>query len=583
MKYRILPPSLLALALVSMLSGPALATRIDDPGVGVLAPPASTASSVPEAMATTIREQVERLGATQSLSLQTGSILREVIAGDVVHYTIAVRTGPGKYDQIRVHRVVRETRPGIPIRTPLNLFYQHGDIKDFTGMLLPGLYEPSMARDFGAATFLARNNVDVWGIDQDWTLVPETETDLSFMSTWGLGRAMNNLQLGVGLARALRLVTGSGGDPMLLAGYSSGGYVAAALLDRETQLPALLRQVKGYINVDIPLKPGDPGIRAALLADLANQDASIAGGQFGAFQPFRLMAQLASTAPDDASPIFAGFTNYQAIAYLTIAPGGTGWSAPIHYWAGNLAPDGIPTGPRLTTKANWLEFLEATIVWQPAAFFKEYDEFALAPLNGLASPFDDHLAAVRVPVLNIVPAGGLSGTTQNGMSVFGSTDVQEIFPTTGSAPETDIGHVDLFTWSGSQEMVWRPMLGWIVAHSGSRRPLAIGEFSAQGPMGEAADPAVVPAPTMELGIRRIAPNPVSGPFNLQFSLPTAATARVEVLDIAGRILESQDLAMAGDGPGQARLGVTKRLAPGIYMVRLSQAGLEWSKRIAVVR
>ena len=577
MTYRPIVPLLLALACVMAFAFPSGAAG---PGSGATAATLSSATGIPDAMAGLIRAQVQGVGAAHAQVLQAELLQREVIAGDVAHYTISVRTGPGKYDRIRVHRVVRETRPGVPIRTSANLFYQHGDLKDFVGMLLPGLVEPSMPRDFGLATYLAHNDVDVWGIDQDWTLVPGTETDLSFMSSWGLGRAMNNLDLGIAVARAVRFVTGSGADPMLLAGYSSGGFTAAALLDHETQLPVLLRQVNGYVNVDIPLKTSDPAVQAAVVADYATHVANLATGTFGEFQPFQLMGQLAANAPDDPSPLFPGFTNYQVPAYITLAPGGTGWPSPIHYWAGNFDNTGFPTGPRLTTKDNWLQFLEVAITWQPARFFKEYEDFLLAPLNGLASPFDDHLASVRVPLLNVAATGGVSGTTHNGMAVFGSTDVTEIRPTTGSAPETDIGHVDLFTWTGSQDLVWHPLLTWINGHTGNRRGNAAGALAAGTPEDGSAVPA--PVATDAFGIRRIEPNPASGPIALEFALPGGGVGRLEVLDVAGRVIEAQDLGAAGSRVQQARLGTTRRLAPGIYLVRLSQAGRSWSRRVAVV-
>ena len=67
------------------------------------------------------------------------TVAREIVTADIAHYTYGVRTGPGKYDRIRVHRVVRETRPGKPLKAAKNLFFQHGDCKDFMGMCLPGM------------------------------------------------------------------------------------------------------------------------------------------------------------------------------------------------------------------------------------------------------------------------------------------------------------------------------------------------------------------------------------------------------------------------------------------------------------
>ncbi len=51
---------------------------------------------------------------------------RTVLGEDVVHYRFDVRVGPGKFKEIRLHRIVREPHPYRPIDT-------------FTGvLLLPG-------------------------------------------------------------------------------------------------------------------------------------------------------------------------------------------------------------------------------------------------------------------------------------------------------------------------------------------------------------------------------------------------------------------------------------------------------------
>ena len=122
---------------------------------------------------------------------------RQVIVDDIVHYSFLVRTGCGPRDVIGLHRVVKERRRFVPIRTSKSIFLQHGDGKTFTGMFLPGQLSPHTDDDFGIAVFLAQNDVDVWGIDQAWTLVPADTTDLAFMETWGLQRQVDDLSLDV--------------------------------------------------------------------------------------------------------------------------------------------------------------------------------------------------------------------------------------------------------------------------------------------------------------------------------------------------------------------------------------------------
>ncbi|MGD8377506.1 MAG: hypothetical protein PVF68_15345, partial [Acidobacteriota bacterium] len=118
---------------------------------------------------------------------------REEILPGIVHYSAILRIGPGMYETIGIHRVVRENRPGFPLKQNDRIFLQHGDVKDFTGMVLPALYSGNVDTEFGLAIYLARSNVDVWGIDQAWTLVPQDLPDYSFMESWGLGYQRDSL------------------------------------------------------------------------------------------------------------------------------------------------------------------------------------------------------------------------------------------------------------------------------------------------------------------------------------------------------------------------------------------------------
>jgi hypothetical protein len=66
------------------------------------------------------------------------------------------------------------------------------------------------------------------------------------------------------------------------------------------------------------------------------------------------------------------------------------------------------------------------------------------------------------------------------------------------------------------------------------------------------------------------PNPSSGPFTLAFVLPSAAPARLELLDVSGRRmhLRTHEAARAGLN----LLPLDADLAPGVYLARLTQGG-----------
>jgi hypothetical protein len=47
---------------------------------------------------------------------------RQMITSEIAHYHFQVRVGPGPHDFIGIHRVVKERRPGCPIRTAKSVF-----------------------------------------------------------------------------------------------------------------------------------------------------------------------------------------------------------------------------------------------------------------------------------------------------------------------------------------------------------------------------------------------------------------------------------------------------------------------------
>jgi hypothetical protein len=86
-----------------------------------------------------------------------------------------------------------------------------------------------------------------------------------------------------------------------------------------------------------------------------------------------------------------------------------------------------------------------------------------------------------------------------------------------------------------------------------------------------------------LGVRVLGAQPVAASPEVELTLGTGAPARVDVLDVAGRRIESRDLAGLGAGPHTLRLGASEALAPGLYWLRLTQDGREARARMLVLR
>jgi len=388
------------------------------------------------------------------------SFERIPLTGNIVHYKFILKVGPGAYDQIGIHRVIKERKPFRPVKTKDVLFYQHGDAKDFEGMMLPGTRQPNTPDEFGMAIYLAQNDVDVWGIDQAWTMVPDGLGDYSFMANWGISKQVDDLNLAIGVARFTRLLTGNGLKKVILAGYSSGVTTTIALVNEETQLPKGKRQVDGYIPIDLSIKSDYPPINQYWEQQYYYYLDKITNGIYEDPIIFGPIGILARTDPSGPSPIFPGFTNLQTALYF--GGGNIFGIIPFHYVAG-IWENNFPIDFQFLTIDEFLDFLVIAVPYEPTQFM--LDIGALLS-DAIDVPFDDHFSEITVPILNVAPAGGFGEYTRYGISLMGSSDVTHIIPRTRPVGEElfDIAHIDIFIGNNAETVVWQPILNWIKAH-----------------------------------------------------------------------------------------------------------------------
>jgi len=72
-----------------------------------------------------------------------------------------------------------------------------------------------------------------------------------------------------------------------------------------------------------------------------------------------------------------------------------------------------------------------------------------------------------------------------------------------------------------------------------------------------------------LALAGVWPNPSTGSFLVELALPDDAPARLELLDVSGRRVWSEDVGGLGPGFHTVPVQVPQRLAPGVYLVRLA--------------
>lgn len=391
---------------------------------------------------------------------------RRVLADRIAEYSFRIPVGRGQYDFIGIHRVVKERSPWRPVRTATGLMMAHGDIWNFRAAFLT---DP--ARNL--PVFLARNDVDVWGIDFGWTFVPATATDLSFLRNWGIERDARDLGVALALARGVRFATNDGSGKMLLLGWSRGAQIGYAYLDRESQLPARLQQVRGFIPVDIYLKTDVEELRQAACARYL---ASLPSWQAGTYENRNgtlvlTIWQLATTDPNGASPILPGFTNRQAslaVGSMTFLffPPDLGPAPLYHFTGGTFDAQGLPTGLLYTPESSLLALERGSAPFQPARELLDADAATCDDESVADVSFDDHLGDIKVPVLYVGGNGGIGSLGIYTTTLLGSTDVTTLIVDLQppAAQIAEFGHADIFLATSAQNFPWQAILGWIQAH-----------------------------------------------------------------------------------------------------------------------
>lgn len=419
--------------------------------------------------ATRACQRAERVQIGFSGECSASALQRRVLTGNVVEYTFDVRVGTGPYDVIGLHRVVREAAPFQPIQTDDSVLLLHGDIWGFRAAFLA-----DTADNF--PVHLAQNNVDVWGIDQRWIRVPATETTFTFMKDWGFAHDIKDLYVALSVARGVRLFTGNGFDKMHLLGWSRGGMIGYAYLNAETQVPTGLRNVDGFIPVDIYFKTNDPDFHEAACVRSGVQEGAWSTGAYqnATGSLAQAVAFFATTAPADGSQFFPDLTNYQAALLLggatfIISPPDQ-QNVPFYHltgasFAAEPAPSGlpVPTGLLYSPEPSWLTALQGASPFQPT---RQIADAELVLCEAQDVPFDDHLAEITNPVLYVGAGGGFGEYGIYTTTLLGSTDVTThvVNLQPAAARAVDFGHSDLFLGTDADTLVWQPILDWILAH-----------------------------------------------------------------------------------------------------------------------
>ena len=445
----------------------------------------------------------------QESEIKLISINREKILDKIYEYTFILQVGDGEFDKIGIHRVVKERRPWRPVKINAGVIMTPGTMMDFTTtyMMSTQTDAPGIEIDHSLAIYLAKNNIDVWGIDHRRSCVPDLYPDTeipycyadpgncSFMKDWNLSTQINDVRTAVEFARIIRSFTGQGNDQMYILGASRGGRLAYAYANEETQLPSCERNLKGIIIVDVAYQ-FDPCSELWYCNDYFNSStcgnttASLAGcercqilqsvynsGRYydDTAVSFKKIAYLADVLPDSTSPIITGFTNHEVGELATSAI--YIFTAPIkplitryHYCTGTFNETGHPTGLQFSNydfivdlACNLDNFMsinclidEERVMCDNWATCDISPPLVDCPNDGV--PYADHLDEITVPALYVGGETGFGDYYGNyTISLLGSED-KTILIVPG------YGHLDVLTGDNAKTDVWKPIYKWIKEH-----------------------------------------------------------------------------------------------------------------------
>ncbi len=385
--------------------------------------------------------------------------------GGIAHYQFDVRLGAGPFDVVRIHRVVKERRSNRPVKTRGAVFMTHGASLNFEAIFLnAGSDKPTP--ETSAALYLASNDIDVWGMDYAWTLVPEETSDFSFMKDWGAEKDAKHTLAAMSIARFLRGLTGQGFGRLNLLGYSYGAaltYVAAGL---ETQQYRFQRDISGIIPVDVTLKVPDPENSPSVpCVGMENARNNLDNGNYvnRQGQNIKGLGQLAANAPDAPSPLppFEGLTNYQAALAAGMFPGG---ARPYWHFVAGVAESGLPVDLQFTDPARWIGLLVSLPPYMPV---RPGYEIGLAGCGHEDTSIDDHLTKISVPILYLGAGGGFGTEGNYTASLTNSSDITTHTVSLNNNPVFDYGHADLLLADNAPELVWDRLKNWLIEHNRS--------------------------------------------------------------------------------------------------------------------
>jgi sugar lactone lactonase YvrE len=236
--------------------------------------------------------------------------------------------------------------------------------------------------------------------------------------------------------------------------------------------------------------------------------------------------------------------------------------------------DGVTTTAVVSTGGNATDTLTG---------INEYHVMALLPIPGAYPLYGynygfsvDNLAP---PAPSPFTAAYVSGATDLHWGVSPAADLSQYRLYRGDAAEFDLSPATLIHASADTGFADVGPAGRYYSLVAADTSGNVSPPASLGPGQTVAVPDGEPA--LDFRLEEIRPNPARGrSLVVRFALPDARRARIELIDVAGRAQWSREV--SGAGQHSLPVGADRRLAPGIYFVRLARDGSALVRRVAVL-
>jgi pimeloyl-ACP methyl ester carboxylesterase len=350
-----------------------------------------------------------------------------------------VQNGSLSINRFVLHRIVKAGLPASKLKGAIVLvpgLGASGSLFEFGDAAGGGDFEHSLA------AYLASRNIDVYLYSPRVSLVTATTCETqpcSEAATWGISTILDDL----GYARRLIKRVHSDHRPAI-GGLSWGAMVSLAAVNRDPKAWAGVAPWEGTIFLS------DPALVQAYGQACAGMTATLESGYvLDSNAIYKLFLDLATNAPNDASPLIPGLTNRQALVAAfsspSAGPPGSIFPAGAIFVAGNVGAGTFDTASdaRLSSLLNRFNPFEAM------AAYRDY-------VCILASQVDatSKLGAYRRPVL-LIGAGQAWGPYMGDIAgLVASNDIEEVMIPNG-------GHLDQLLSPQHESLVDGPLARWL--------------------------------------------------------------------------------------------------------------------------